>query len=190
MKNYLYLAACLLLAFSSCNQEDRFTGLWNKNINPEFDATAFPSWSTKGKYKVDTNAIKTPLFIRIKKEIGFYVMNCYQFDAPKNEVVADPSVFDYVKFTKVDEYTLLSDNRASNIVTSKRITIQLDPATGNLIMNFPADEVGIPTDKRTNALFHTMFSSGFHKVMEIRRKAENANLIDSKLKSDHLILSQ
>jgi hypothetical protein len=34
-----------------------------------------------------------------------------------------------------------------------------------------------------------MFSSGFSKLMEVRRKAEDAKLIDSKLKSDHLILA-
>jgi len=190
MKNYCYIAVVLLFAFSSCKQEDQFTGLWNKRYNPAFDAVAFPSWAGKGRRKVDTNMVKTPLFIRIKKELGYYVMNCYQFDIPKAAIVSDPSVFDFVKFTKADENTLISDNRASNMVTSKQVTIQVDPATGVMTMNFGVEETAMPTEKRMNAVFHTMFSSGYHKLMEIRRKSEDPGLIDQKLKGDRIILSE
>jgi hypothetical protein len=189
MKIYQFLAACLLLFVSSCEQSDKFTGVWNKNKNHEFDAAAFPSWKTKGKYLLDTSKAETPLFIRIKKEMTYYVMNCYQFDAAKNAIVADPSIFDYVKFTKEDEFTLMSDNKASNITIEKQIVIQLDPASGILTMNFHADNLAIPTEKRTRALFHSMFNSGYHKIMEVRRKTADANLIDAKLKEEHVILN-
>ncbi|MCF8449699.1 MAG: hypothetical protein K9G49_07475 [Taibaiella sp.] len=189
MKLNQILAACLLLFVASCNQSDKFTGVWSKDRNPEFDAAAFPSWNTKGKYLLDTGKAGSPLFIRIKKELNYYVMNCYQFDAPKNAIVADPSIFDYVKFTKEDEFTLMSDNKASNITIEKQIVIQLNPVTGILTMNFHADNLAIPTEKKTRALFHTMFNSGYHKIMEVRRKTEDANLIDTKLKEEHVILN-
>jgi hypothetical protein len=190
MKKHLILAACLLLMLFSCKQKDDFTGLWSKNYNPQYDAIAFSSWQKKGKIMVDTNVIKSPLFIRLKKEIGYYVMNCYQFDAARRWVVADPSIFDYIRFTKEDEYTLMSDNKASGLATDKRITIHVNPVTGSLAMNFPIDKVEMPADKKANALFHTMFESEYHKIMDIRRKAENADLIDAKLKDEHLILDR
>ena len=54
---------------------------------------------------------------------------------------------------------------------------------------FSKEEDKKPTDETTLSLFSTMFSSGFSKLMEVRRKAEDAKLIDSKLKSEHLILA-
>jgi hypothetical protein len=56
-------------------------------------------------------------------------------------------------------------------------------------MSFSIGEDEKPNDEIMLALFRTMFSSGFNKLMEVRRKAEDAKLIDSKLKSEHLILA-
>jgi hypothetical protein len=189
MKIYSILTLCLLLLLSSCEQEDRFTGLWNKDYNQVADAAAYPSWIEKGNKMVDTTRIKSPMFLRIKKEMGFYVMNCYQFDAAQNMVVRDVRIFDFVKFTQADENTLISDNEASHIMSDKRIIIKLDPAKGTMTMSFSIGEDEKPNDEIMLALFRTMFSSGFNKLMEVRRKAEDAKLIDSKLKSEHLILA-
>ena len=189
MKIYSILTLCMLLLLSSCIQEDRFTGLWNKNYNQVADVAAYPLWLEKGNKMVDTTRIKSPMFLRIKKEMDHYVMNCYQFDAAQNMVVRDVRIFDFVKFTQADEYTLISDNDASDIMSEKRIIIKLDPAKGTMTMSFSIEEDKKPTDETTLSLFSTMFSSGFSKLMEVRRKAEDAKLIDSKLKSDHLILA-
>jgi hypothetical protein len=189
MRIYSILSFCLLLLLSSCEQEDRFTGLGNKDYNQVADAAAYPSWIEKGNKMVDTTRIKSPMFLRIKKEMGFYVMNCYQFDAAQNMVVRDVRIFDFVNFTQADENTLISDNEASHIMSDKRIIIKLDPAKGTMTMSFSIGEDEKPNDEIMLALFRTMFSSGFNKLMEVRRKAEDAKLIDSKLKSDHLILA-
>jgi hypothetical protein len=74
-------------------------------------------------------------------------------------------------------------------MSDKRIIIKLDPAKGTMTMSFSIGEDEKPNDEIMLALFRTMFSSGFNKLMEVRRKAEDAKLIDSKLKSDHLILA-
>lgn len=187
MKNYLIAAIGLLLALSSCQQQDDFTGVWNKNANPESDPKAFPTWETRGKQLVDQTRVTSPLFIRIKKEMGYYVMNCYQFDAPSHSIVADPSIFDYVKLKKADDNSLVSDNKASNIITEKMIIVYVDPATHEMTMKFEIPEADIPEDKRANAMFRTMFGSGYHKLMEIRRKTADPDLINSKLKSDGFI---
>lgn len=187
MKNYLLAAAWLLLSFSSCRQQDQFTGVWNKNTNPELDAKAFPTWEDRGKRMVDASRIGSPLFIRIKKEMGYYVMNSYQFDAATRSIVADPSIFDYVKLKKADDNTLVSDNRASNIITDKMIVVHMDPATNEMTMKFDIPETEMPKDKHANALFRTMFNSGYHKLLEIRRKTADPDLINDKLKSDGLI---
>ncbi len=187
MKNYLFAAAWLLFALSSCRQQDNFTGLWNKNSNPEYDTRAFPTWEARGKRLVDGSRISSPLFIRIKKEMGYYVMNCYQFDAPSHSIAADPSIFDYVKLKKADDNTLVSDNRASNIITEKMIVVHVDPATHEMTMKFEIPEADMPEDKRAKAMFSTMFNSGYHKLLEIRRKTADPDLINSKLKSDGLI---
>ncbi len=176
--------------FSSCDQDDRFTGLLNKNYNPEFEAVSFTTWKKKGRELVDTVAIKTPMFIRIKKVFLSYEMNCYQFDAARNAIVKDPRIFDFVKFSKEDEYTLMSDNRASNIVTDKRVIVQIDPATGNLSMSFSVPEDNQPHEKNARATFRSMFGSTYHKLMDIRRKSADPDLLDQKLKSDHLILGE
>lgn len=189
MRIYVLLALCLLL-LSSCDQHDKFTGLWSKDLNKVADAAAFPLWGEKGKNLVDTARIKSPMILRIKKEIGYYVMNCYLIDAGQKMVVRDARIFDFVKFTQEDENTLISDNKVSHINSDKRIIIQLDPATGNMTMSFSIEEDKQPTDPATLALFRTMFSSGYHKLMEVRRKIEDAKLIDTKLKSEHLILAE
>lgn len=187
MKNYLIAAIVLLFALSSCQQQDDFTGVWNKNANPESDPKAFPTWETRGKQLVDRTRVTSPLFIRIKKEMGYYVMNCYQFDAPSRSIVADPSIFDYVKLKKTDDHSLVSDNRASNIITEKMIIVHVDPVTHEMTMKFEIPESEMPEDKRANAMFRTMFSSGYHKLIEIRRKTSDPDLINSKLKSDGVI---
>lgn len=189
MRIYSILSFCLLLLLSSCEQEDKFTGLWNKDYNQVADAAAYPSWKEKGNKMVDTVRIKSPMFLKVKKEADHYVMNCYQFDAAQNRVVRDVRIFDFVDFTQADENTLISDNEASHIMSDKRIIIKLDPAKGTMTMSFSIEEDKKPNDETTLALFRTMFSSGFSKLMEVRRKAEDAKLIDSKLKSEHLILA-
>lgn len=187
MKSYLFAAAWLLISLSSCKQQDDFTGLWNKNANAEWDGKAFPSWEGKGSTMVNRTRVKSPVFIRIKKEMNYYVMNCYQLDASRHQVVADPSIFDYVKLKKVDEHTLISDNQASNIITATQIIVQVQPGTGEMTMKFGIPDTDMPAEPRANALFHTLFSSGYHKLMEIRRKTEDADLVDSKLKSEGLV---
>lgn len=187
MKNYLHAALWLLLTLSSCAQKDQFTGVWNKNTNPELDPKAFPTWEDRGKHLVDASRIGSPLFVRIKKEMGYYVMNCYQFDAPSRSIVADPSIFDYVKLKKADDNTLVSDNRASNIITDKMIVVHVDPATNEMTMKFEIPEEEMPVEKRANAMFRTMFGSGYHKLIEIRRKTADPDLINTKLKSEGLI---
>ena len=190
MRNNICFLILFSLLFTSCKQEDKFTGLWNKDFNPEFDAVAFPAWKKRGRALVDTVRIKTPMFIRIKKVFLRYEMNCYQFDAARNAIVKDPRIFDFVKFTKEDEYTLMSDNRASNIVTESRVIVQIDPATGNLSMSFSVPDENQPHDKNAKATFRSMFASSYHKLMEVRRKSGDPDLLDDKLKSDHLILGE
>jgi len=187
MKNYLCAALGLLLILSSCRQQDQFTGVWNKNTNPELDQAAFPTWQDRGKRMVDAGRVGSPLFIRIKKEMGYYVMNCYQFDAPSHNIVADPTIFDYVKLKKADDNTLVSDNKASNIITEKMIVLHVDPTTHEMTMLFEIPKAEMPQDKHANALFRTMFGSGYHKLIEIRRKTADPDLINSKLKSEGLI---
>jgi len=190
MPRILSFLVLFSLLFSSCDQDDRFTGLWNKDYNPEFDAVAFPTWKKKGKDLVDTVRIKTPMFIRIKKVFLSYEMNCYQFDAARNAIVKDPRIFDFVKFSKEDDYTLMSDNRASNIVTDKRVIVQIDPATGALSMSFSVPEDNQPHDKNARATFRSMFNSTYHKLLDIRRKSADPDLIDQKLKSERYILGE
>jgi hypothetical protein len=190
LNKYCLLAVCMLLSLSSCNQSDVFTGVWNKDFNPTFDNKAFPAWKKHRSDLADTDLVKTPFFIRIKKEMGSYVLNCFQLDGATGSIVTDASVVDFVKFNKIDEYTLVSDNRISNMVTSRQITIHIDGQTRILKMTFPLDKSEMPADKKIRALFETMFSSGFRKIIEVRRKTNEARLIEEKLKNSNVIKSR
>jgi hypothetical protein len=101
-------------------------------------------------------------------------------------VVDEHSIFDYILFTKADEHTLLSDNKASNIPSERQIILRVS-TDGALTMQYPTDAVQIPTEKRTKALFQTLFSSGYHKLLDIRRRDKDASLIDAKLREKHIL---
>lgn len=186
MKQYLLTALCAVL-LSSCNQFDKFTGLWNKDLNEQYDAVAFPTWLDKGMKSVDPRKVHTPVFIRIRKEIGHYALHVYRYDAAAKAVVADASLFDFVKLKKVDDNTLLSDNDASGMYTTKHITLRLDPATGKLSMEFPAEKDELPKDKRARAMYYSLFNSTYSKLLDIRRRTPDGGLIDKKLKEEKLI---
>jgi hypothetical protein len=115
-------------------------------------------------------------------------MRCYQYDGAQARVVDEQSIFDYVKFIKADEHTLLSDNKASNIPSERQIILRVD-GSGQLTMQYPTEGGVIPTGERSRALFQTLFSSGFHKLMDIRRKNKDASLIDTKLREEHILLN-
>ncbi len=184
MKKYTILAMCLV--FASCTQTDRFTGVWNKECDTICDGTAFPLWASKGKTTADTTVMSSPMLLRINKEKGYYVLRCYQYDGAQARVVEEHSIFDYIMFTKADENTLLSDNKASNIPSERQIILRV-AADGALTMQYPTDAAQIPTEKRSKALYQTLFSSGFHKLMDIRRRNKDASLIDAKLREAHIL---
>jgi hypothetical protein len=84
----------------------------------------------------------------------------------------------------------MSDNRASNIVTDKRVIVQIDPATGHLTMSFSVPDDNQPHDKNARATFRSMFNSSYHKLLDIRRKSADPDLLDQKLKSERYILGE
>ncbi len=189
MKNVLYLLIGLSAILSSCSQYDQLTGVWNKNVNAEFDGAAFPQWQSRGRTMTDSGVVESPLFIRIKKSGSQYVMSCYIFDGSINKIVKEASVFDYVIFTKAEENVLISDNAASGMATNKLMIVRLDKQTGLLSMSLDVEKESLPESKRGRALLKTMFNSGFHKLIDIRRKTDDPALIDQKLKEEHIILN-
>jgi hypothetical protein len=188
MMRLSFLSALAALLLMSCGQDDKFTGIWNKDYNTTTDATAFPNWKKSAKL-VDNNFIRTPLIIRIKKDLGVYVLNCYQFDGASRSVVRDALIFDYVKFNKIDDNTLLSDNAASKMMTDKRITLHIDPVTRQITMDFPLDKTEMPQDKRVRELFKSMFSSGYHKILDVRRRTNEEKIITEKLRESNIIFN-
>ena len=184
MKKFTIPALCLV--FASCTQTDRFTGVWNKERDTVCDGTAFPLWASKGKNTTDTTIMSSPMLLRINKEKGYYMLRCYLYDGAQARVVDEQSIFDYIMFTKADEHTLLSDNKASNIPSERQIILRVGD-NGELTMQYPTEGTKVPTEKRTKALFQTIFSSGFHKLLDIRRRNKDASLIDAKLREEHIL---
>jgi hypothetical protein len=189
MRKIYFCLAAILLLFSSCGSQDKFTGLWTKERNTEYDAAAFPLWEKTAKEHLNANMVNTPLFVRITKEMDYYVLRCYQYDGAKKMVVAENSVFDFVKLTKTGSSTLISDNKASNIMLEKRMMMQVDDATGRLTMVFDLAKSELPPDKKSRSMFMTMFHSDFRKLMDIRRVSDDASLIDHKLRSENVIMA-
>ena len=191
MKCTLYLAALALLTlFSSCDPNDKFTGVWTKERNDTYDPTAFPEWENKGKHMLDAGKVSSPMFLRLKKELGTYVLHCYRFDGGQQRVMSDNSLFDDIKFKKVDGSTLMSDNKASGIHIEAQMILHIDDVSGQMSLRFSKKEVEMPTEKRTKALFQTMFNSGYRKLLDIRRMTDDPDLIDKKLRNENIILVQ
>ncbi len=186
MRYPLFLLA-IIITLSSCNSEDTFTGVWSKNYNEQYDAAAFPLWE-KSRDRLDAQKANTPFFIRITKELDGYTLRCYQYDGAQQSVVAENTIFDFVKFKKTDNHTLMSDNAASGIHMEQKILAHVDEGTGELVMKFPVTDKELPKDKRIKALFKSVFSSGYHKLLTIRRKTADAGIIDSKLREEKVIL--
>lgn len=189
MKKNLYLTVWLLAMFVSCDVNDKYTGVWNKNFNTSLDSAAFPQWSTRGRFMTDPETISTPLFVRIKKSGSQYIMTCYQFDGATNSVVRENALFDYILLSESEKNLLVSDNSASGMTTSQPVVIRYDEQTQQITVSFKPDEEHLPDNKRRRALFKSIFQSGYHKVLDIRRKDDDPGLIDKKLKDERMIIN-
>ncbi len=91
MRTLAYLFTICVVALLGCNRSgsEKFTGLWNKDLNVQYDSIAFELWTIKGlRIPVDRKVITTPVFLRITKDGEFYKVTGYYYDFLKKTFVA------------------------------------------------------------------------------------------------------
>jgi hypothetical protein len=165
----ILLAVFALFAFTGCNhQPDRFIGLWNKDLNVQYDSISFPLWTSKDlRLPVDRKVITTPVFLRIAKDGEFYKIVGYYYDFANRTFIADVTIPENARFKKLDDLTLISDNEYANSSVKEHLAIRVNASSGAITLDFPIDKAAVPNNEKSKANFYTMLKSGFHRVLEV-----------------------
>lgn len=186
--NRLHLILLAVTVLTSCsNKPEKFVGLWNKDLNVTYDSIAFFPWATKGSLlPVDRQIITTPVFLRIIKEDEYYKVKGYTFDIEKRQLLSDVSLPDDLRFKKVDDLTLIADNKAMGSDSEDKVVIRFHNNSHSISLHFPLEKAIFPEDEITRAAVYSMFKSDFHQVLNVDSKVE-ASAIQQTLEDKNII---